>query len=37
MWTASDTLNRNGPTPIAVREMRKIRRLLGLPKWPERL
>ena len=25
------------PTPVALREMRKIRRLLGLPKWPERL
>lgn len=28
---------RNHPTPVALREMRKIRRLLGLPKWPARL
>ncbi len=30
-------MKRNRPTPIALREMRKIRRLLGLPKWPARL
>jgi len=25
------------PTPVAIREMRKIRKLLGLPKWPAKL
>jgi len=28
---------KNRPTKVALREMRKIRRLLGLPKWPAKL